>query len=139
MANSGVESPQSALEEEEQATGSLVFLGDEISDLDHGRGGDDAVQVGAEMEERLDGRHLGDRVQVPAFIQDEIDMGEGLEATAEAALGAPHPLGDGAELAPVRAEQNDDAIGLAEGKGAKNDALIVMERHDRQGYRRTTT
>src|SRR5690606_10717137 len=47
----------------------------------------------------------------------------------EAALGLPDPLGDRPDLPPVRAEEHDHPIGLAEWIGPKNDALVMPNRH----------
>ena len=56
-------------------------------------------------------------------------MSERLQPAPELALGPPHPLGNGAKLAPVRAEQHNDPVGLAERVPAQHNPLIAPESH----------
>ena len=44
------------------------------------------------MWERLDHRHLGDGVEVSTLVQDQIDVGEGLQTPAEPAFVLRIPL-----------------------------------------------
>jgi hypothetical protein len=57
-------------------------------------------------------------------------MGERLEATPKTALRLADPLGNGTDLAVVRAEQNHNPIGITERVGAKDDPLIVSDAHE---------
>jgi hypothetical protein len=77
-----------------------------------------------------DHRHLGDRVKVPPLVEDEIDMGERFETSAEPALCLANPFGDGPDLPVVGTEQHHNPVGLPERVGAQDDALVVTNAHD---------
>ena len=126
-----VEHGEPAVEQQEQALAGLALLGDRIDDLDHRARGEDTIEVVAQVGERVDDRHLGDGVEVRALVQHDVDVGERLEAPTEAALGLPHALRDGADLAVVGAEDHDDAMGLPERVAAQHDALVTPKCHDR--------
>ena len=53
-----------------------------------------------------------DRVQVAPHGQLQVDVGEGLQPGAELALGAPHPLGDGAHLAVLARQERRDLLAM---------------------------
>ena len=56
------------------------------------------VRVRADAIVRADERRAGDRVELAAtLVEDELDVGERLEAAAEAGLRLPHALRDGAD------------------------------------------
>src|SRR5699024_3926488 len=76
----------------------------------------------------------------PAGVQLHVHEGERLEPGPEAAAGAAHPLGDGADLAVTAGEQRDDAIGLAQGVGAQDDRVVAVELllHDHPSLRPRT-
>jgi hypothetical protein len=121
--------PQPALQQQEEPHRRLALLGDDVDHLDHRPGDEHRVEVVAEGMERLDERHLGDRVQVAPLVQQQVDVAERLEPAPEPALGAPDPLGHGAQLAVVGAEQDHDPVGLPERVAAQHDSLVTPETH----------
>lgn len=120
---------QAPLEEEEETDGRLVLLSDRVNRLDHGAGGDHRIEIATQPRKMLEDRDLGDGVQVATFVEDEVDMSERLETPAEPAHRLAHPLGDGADLAVVRAEQDHYAVGLTERVRPEDYPLVVDERH----------
>ena len=79
--------------------------------------------------------HGGDDVQVPTARQDQVELGEGLHAATDAAARTPHALGDGPELAVLRRQQGDDAVGLAEVEVGEHDGARLVgarPRHRRE-------
>jgi hypothetical protein len=124
-----VEGAKTPLEQEEQPSGRLALLSDDVGDLDHRPGGDDPVEILAEGRKDLDGRNLRDHVEVLPLVEHQVDVVERLEATAEPALRLSHALRDRPQLASIRAQQDDDLVGLAERVGPKHDPLIVVESH----------
>src|SRR5690606_15009303 len=77
--------------------------------------------------EGLDRDDLGDGVEVPPGVQLHVDQRERLQPRAEAAAGASHALGDGADLAVPPREQGDDAVRLAQRVGAQDDRIVTVE------------
>jgi hypothetical protein len=57
-------------------------------------------------------------------------MGERLETPPEPALGLADPLGHGADLPPVGAEDHHHPVGIAERVGAKDYPLVMPESHE---------
>ena len=56
-----------------------MLLGNGVGRLDHGPRSYHRIEAGPQPGERLDHRHLGDGVEVASLVEDQIDMGEGLE------------------------------------------------------------
>ena len=71
--------------------------------------------------ERVDGLHLGDDVEVPAWVQLNVDVRERLQPGTELAAGAPHALGHRTDQPVLAGEQGDDPVGLAE--------LVLTQHH----------
>ena len=117
----------------------LVLLGEPLSGLDHDRGGgvdgvvpDDGLPVGGHA------LGLGHGVEVAALVALDVDDHERLESRTEPGLGAPHALGDGADLATLLGEEGDDPVGLAQRMGAQHDGLVTVEGHVRHSLPPTT-
>ena len=124
-----VECLETAVQEQEQPQGWFVLLGDGVGHLDHRSGGNDPIEVRSQLVKRLHQRHLGDGVEVAALVEHEVDVRERLEPAAKSALRLADAFGHGAQLAVVRAEKNDDTIGVAERIATQYYPLIVSDRH----------
>ena len=82
--------------------------------------------------DRLGGR---DREQVAAaLVEHEVEAEERLQAAAEARLGAPHALGDGAQPPAMRGIEVQDAVGLAVADRAQHDRLGLQRAGHRMSY-----
>ena len=120
------------MEQEEQAPGRFFLLGDDVGDLDHRPRGNHPVEILTKGREGLDDRDLRDHVEILPLIEHQIDVCECLETTTKAALRLPDTLRDRPQLAPIRAEKNDDLVGLPKRVRPKHDPLIVVESHARK-------
>jgi len=114
----------------------LVFLGNRIHRLDHRAGRQHRVEIRPQCRKRRDRRSLSDGVEVTSFIKHEINVGEGLETAAESALRLSHSFGNGADLAAIRSEDDNDPIGFAEAVAPEDDPLVVTKPHvqERTGW-----
>jgi len=128
MWGSVIEDSESTLQEQEHALRWFIFLNDSVDDLDHRPCGQHAVEVVAKMRERVDDRHLRDRVEILALVEDEVDMCKRLEPATKTALRLAHTLGDRSKLAVVGTQDDDDAVGLAKRISAQHDPLVVPYR-----------
>ena len=89
--------------------------------------GSRSSRTGRKCVEHLD---LVDDVEVaPPLPQQEVDVGQRLEAGAELRGGLAHALGHGAHLAVALGQEDDDAVGLAQAVGAQDDALVAEQAH----------
>ena len=71
--------------------------------------------------DRVSARH---RQQLtPAFVELELQPEEWLQASSEAASGAPHALGDRTQPAPLEGVHMQDAVGLPIAHGAQDHGL----------------
>ena len=78
----------------------------------------------------MDDLHLVHDVEVaPPLPQQEVDVGQRLQAAAELRGGLADALGDGAHLAVALGQEDDDLVGLAQAVGAQDDALVAEEAH----------
>ena len=95
---------------------------------------------------RADERRAGDGVEVAApLVQDELDVGERLQARAEARLRLADALRDGADASLLVRVDVQDAVGLAEperaehdrfGRGRSEPWLQCTSGHGRSGHGR---
>ncbi len=81
------------------------------------------------MAERLDDGNLRDRVEIPAFVQDQIHVGEWLQSPSESTLGLSNPFCDGPDLSVVRTQQDHNPIGIPKGVAAEDYCLVVSNGH----------
>ncbi len=88
-----------------------------------------AIEVVHERPGRVDGLDLADDVQLPALVEQEGDVGQRLQPTAEAALRLPHALRHGPHLPVLGREQHDDAVGLTQLVRADDHRPIAIEAH----------
>src|SRR5947207_13612088 len=106
----------------------LLLLDDPVDRLQHHLAEREAVQV---LTHRTVGLHrvdLGHDVEVGAASpHHEGDLGERLQAPAEAALGLADALGDCPDLALPARDEGDDAVGLAEAHRAQDHRLVLVE------------
>ena len=58
--------------------------------------------------------------------QHEVELGERLDAAADAAARPAHALGDGPDLAVLGRQQGEDAIGLAEVEVGEDDGARLV-------------
>jgi uncharacterized damage-inducible protein DinB len=123
-ATPGVKCLQAALQEEEKPGGILALLGDGVDRLDHGACRHHPVEVRTEKWKSFDHGNLSDGVKVAALINNQVDVRERFQATTEPAFGLPDAFGHSPELAPVRAQEDDNPVGLTEGIGPEHDSLI---------------
>ena len=123
-APTGIESLQSTLQEEEESGRILAFLGDGVDRFDHGARRHHPVEVGTQKREGFDDGDLSDGVQIAALVDDQVDVGERFQATTEPAFGLPDPFRHCAKLASIRAQENDNPVGLPERVGPEHDSLI---------------
>ena len=79
--------------------------------------------------ERIDGLDLGDDVEIPAWMQLNIDVRERLQSGPELAAGTPHALGHRAHQPVVAGEQGDDPVGLAELVLAQHHRSVPVQPH----------
>ena len=97
--------------------------------LHHGLGGRDQLEVHSDASERADDLRLRDGVQVPALVQQQGDVGEGLQSRAELAVRPADALRDGADLARALGQDRNDLVGLAQLDRPQDDALFLVEGH----------
>lgn len=122
--------PQSPLQQQKQSDRGLVLLGHCVGSLDHRPRGHHRFEVGTEVRERLDDVHLGDGVQVSAFVEDQIDMCERFEPTTETTLGLPDAFRHGPDFPPISTKENHHPIGLPKRVGTEDYALVMSDRHE---------
>ena len=72
---------------------------------------------------------LGDDVQRPALIQQQVDVGERLQPGPEPRLGAAHALTDGADPPGPPGEHGDDPVRLTQVLSAQHDPVIPVQSH----------
>ena len=95
---------------------------------------------GAQARVAVDRRHVGHRHQVAAaFVQDQVEPEERLQAAAEARLRFARALGDRAEAAPRLRVEMEDPVRLAVADAAQHDRLRLygLSGHEIKGDRRT--
>ena len=138
VARPGVERAQPVEQEHRERDVALVLLGDLVDRLDHRLGGREQREVVADLP--VGGHDLGLRHGVeraaPA-VQHQVDVGEGLEATAEPRGGLAKSLGDRADLAGALGEDGHDLVGLTELHRAQDDPLLLIGGHTADGISRT--
>ena len=83
-----------------------------------------------------DGFGLGDDVEGASLRDEQVGAHERFESRPEPRFGTAYSFGDGAYLAMPAGEQGDDAVGLAEFRGAQHHAFVTVERHGFQSLRR---
>ena len=93
----------------------------------------DEAEVFAHGSEARHGLGFDHLIETAPLRHRDADVGEGLEESALAALGAAGTLDDRADLAPVGGVEGDDAVGLAEPHVRQDDALGVVCLRSRQG------
>ena len=80
------------------------------------------VGIRADAVVRADERRAGDGVELAAaLVEDELDVGERLQAGTEARLRLADALRDRADASPLVRVDVQDAVGLAEPEGAEHD------------------
>ena len=89
-----------------------------------GRGG--GLEAVAQAKPGVSDAHLGDDVEVAPAGEHQVKLGEGLDAAADATPGAAHTLGDGTDLAVLRCQQRDDAVGLAQVEVGQHDGAGLV-------------
>ena len=110
----------------------VALLGHVVGDLEQGHAAGQALEVFSDRTEGTEHLDLVNDVEVaPALPEQEVDVGERLEAGAELRGGLAHALGHGAHLAVALGQEDDDAVGLAQSVGAQDDALVAKEAHCR--------
>lgn len=110
----------------------LILLCYRVDGAQHRSCHSDPLEIGSHVCKCLDDGHLRDGVQIPALVQHQVDMRQRLETPAKPALRLAYPLGDRSQLAVIRGNDDDDAIGFPEGVAAKDDALVVADGHGRR-------
>ncbi len=89
-----------------------------------------AVEVLPNGAEGIHDLHLVHDVEVaPPLPQEQVHLGQRLQAAAELGGGLADALGHGAYLAVALGQEDDDLVGLAEAVGAQDDALVAEEAH----------
>ena len=127
----------------EQVVGGRVGLG-RVEQAQHrvagaGAGGQRRAG-GAQPRVAVDGGDAGHRHQVAAaFVEDEVEAEERLQAAAEARLRFARPLGDRPEAAPRRRVEVEDAVGLAVADAAQDDRLRLDGRSGHESSVADTT
>ena len=122
----------------EQVVGGRVGLG-RVEQAQHrvagaGAGGQGRAG-GAQPRVAVDGRDVGHREQVAAaFVQDQVEAEERLQAPAEARFRFPRALGDRAEPAPRLRVEVEDAVRLAVADAAQDDRLRLDRRSGHRSY-----
>src|SRR5690606_5986207 len=71
-----------------------------------------------------------------ALVEEQLEVGGGLEPSAEAALGLADALRHGPDLAVAASEDADDPVGLTELVGSQHDPLVSVQAHEREAIRR---
>ena len=97
------------------------LLGRPLGHLAQVPGGGGRLEAVAQVEPGLAHAGLRDHVEGARTGHLELQLGERLEGPAQPARRPPHALGDEAELAVVRREDRQDAVGLAQVEAPEHD------------------
>ena len=134
----GVEQLVGPAQQRVQRLGGVALLERAVGELGEvpGRRGDSRASR-AGPSQACPTLHLGDDVERPAAGERDGQLGERLEAAAEARRRPADALGDRLELAAAGRDQRQDAVGLAEVEAGQDDGLGGVAARD--GHRRDGT
>ena len=126
--------PDGARRKQDQAElriGRFPFTEDRIRNFTDERKCDGRGVIALHIHERFDQLGLIDAHQFARFALEipDPDVGQNLEGRSKSTLRQPRAAGYAAQAASLAIEKTDQAVALAEGVGAKNDGLRLLERH----------
>ena len=121
--HAGVEQLVGPVQQRVQRLGGVTLLERPVGQLGDVPGGRGALEAVAQREPRVSDVDLGDDVEGPATGERDAQLGERLQRAADARRRPADPLGDGLELAVVRRDQRQHAVGLAQVEPRKHDRV----------------
>ena len=119
----GVEQLVGPAQQRVERLGSVALLERTIGQLGEVPGGGRRFERIAQVQPGVTDAHLGDDVEGPPASQGDRQLGERLQAAAEARGRPADPLGDRLELAAGRGDQRQDPVRLAEIEAREDDRL----------------
>src|SRR5512142_1883228 len=99
----------------------MALLEGAVRELGEVPGGGGGLQRIPQPEECPSHRDAGHDVERASPGEVDVELGERLEAPAEAGRGAADALGDGLELAELGRDEGEDAVGLPEVEAGQHD------------------
>ena len=103
----------------------MALLGHLVAHFEEGDAAGHAIEVFSYGAEGVDDLDLVHDVEVaPPLPEQEVHLGQRLEAAAELRGGLADALGHGAHLAVALGHEDDDAVRLAQPVAAQGDAAV---------------